>query len=63
MSNPWSIGECVWCNQSYCWECTEAEDFKSFCCKRCEGEALTNALWQTEQDIIQLQEKQKRKKK
>ena len=46
MSNPWSIGECAWCNQQYCWECTEAADFKSFCCKRCEREALADVAQQ-----------------
>jgi len=39
MSNPWSIGKCETCNQLYCWECSEAEEYDKYCSPSCEREA------------------------
>jgi hypothetical protein len=39
MSNSKSIGRCTWCDEYYCMECSDAEDYVNFCSKQCEEES------------------------
>jgi len=34
--NSKNINTCKNCNQAYCLECTNAEDYQSYCSKQCE---------------------------
>ena len=44
------IGRCRFCEEWYCMNCSNAEDYGSYCSKECEEDAITNQEQKTDVD-------------
>lgn len=52
MANNQMIGTCKSCDQQYCQECSDNENWQSFCSKHCENDAKEDGPFQEAPDEL-----------